>query len=642
MEIIGKPQKLNTGEMVARRDQNGNYCAAIQMVSDMDGFSYDSFDGIVGDILDNPGEDIVYLTKSERVLKIFRIGYEPLQIILSDHGVVLKEREIWQIKIAGNESADVLPVTFRFTPTDASLFIDGKTVGKELTQNLSIGKHQIRLEKTGYQAIEKTVTVNEKQVFFEWQMEKVSDAGLQITTTPAGAVIFLDGVKLGESPVSAFYPPGTYPIKITKDGCISIENEMLEVKLPQTTKSYTLDDNVGQLTINTRPEATVYFNEEPVSNPQKVKLSPQLVKIKVTMPKAADLEQQIVLKKDDDIVLDMYPDIQVGTLQVAVTPFDAKIELTGDAGEKHTVEGMKIFEEIPVGTYTIKVSAAGYTTVTETATVKQAEIIKKTINLAKPNADNASTGVGTTISADGLEMILVTGGTFTMGCASEQGDCETDEKPTHQVTVSDFYIGKYEVSQEQWREVMGASTSFGSAHQPALSSPSYFKDCDDCPVEMVSWDDVQEFIKKLNQKTGKEYRLPTEAEWEYASRGGAKSDVERSRNADFKYAGSNNIDEVAWYDGNSGSKTHQVGLKKPNELDIHDMSGNVWEWCSDWYGNYSSGSQTNPQGSSSGSYRVLRGGSWSNLAGDCRVPIRIDGTPDGRYHDGGFRLACSP
>jgi formylglycine-generating enzyme required for sulfatase activity len=228
----------------------------------------------------------------------------------------------------------------------------------------------------------------------------------------------------------------------------------------------------------------------------------------------------------------------------------------------------------------------------------------------------------------GIEMVFVNGGTFTMGCTSEQGsDCRIGETPSHQVTLSDFYIGKYEVTQKQWRAVMGASTS--------LSNPSYFKNCDECPVEQLSWNDIQEFIKKLNQKTGKKYRLPTEAEWEYAARGGNQS-------KSYKFAGSNNMDEVGWYSSNSGSKTHPVGGRKANELGLYDMSGNVMEWCSDWYGSYSSNAQTNPQGPSSGSGRVLRGGGWFIDAQYCRLSLRIVDTPDSRYYNRGFRLVLSP
>ncbi|GHT29262.1 hypothetical protein AGMMS49574_05550 [Bacteroidia bacterium] len=217
-----------------------------------------------------------------------------------------------------------------------------------------------------------------------------------------------------------------------------------------------------------------------------------------------------------------------------------------------------------------------------------------------------------------IEMVYVQGGTFSMGCSGEQGgDCHGSEKPLHSVTVSSFNIGKYEVTQAQWKQIMG-------------SNPSYFKG-DNLPVESVSWEDVQEFISKLNAATGKRYRLPTEAEWEYAARGG-------NRSQGYKYSGSNNLNNVAWYVGNSSSKTHPVGAKSPNELGVYDMSGNVWEWCSDWYDNYNSSSQTNPTGPSTGSYRVLRGGSWYDFAKYCRVSYRDGSTPGDRGRSVGFRL----
>ena len=216
-------------------------------------------------------------------------------------------------------------------------------------------------------------------------------------------------------------------------------------------------------------------------------------------------------------------------------------------------------------------------------------------------------------------MVYVEGGTFTMGATSEQGsDAYDDEKPAHQVTLSSFSIGKYEVTQEEWETVMG-------------SNPSEYKG-KKLPVENVSWDDCQEFIRKLNQMTDKQFRLPTEAEWEYAARGGSKS-------RGYKYAGGSDLGSVAWYEGNSGSKTHEVGQKQPNELGLYDMSGNVYEWCQDWYGDYSSSSQTNPTGPSSGSYRVFRGGGWSSLARLCRVSHRCDNAPGHRDYYLGLRLA---
>ena len=221
-----------------------------------------------------------------------------------------------------------------------------------------------------------------------------------------------------------------------------------------------------------------------------------------------------------------------------------------------------------------------------------------------------------------FKMVWVEGGTFTMGCTSEQGgDCYNDETPAHSVTVSNYYIGETEVTQALWVAVMG-------------NNPSNWKG-DDLPVESVSWNDAQEFIVKLNRLTGRTFRLPTEAEWEYAARGGSKS-------RGYKYSGSDSIDAVAWYDANSGQKTHPVKGKQANELGLYDMSGNVWEWCSDWKGGYSSGSQQDPEGTSTGSYRVLRGGCWGCIARVCRVSHRASVTPDTRFDNFGFRLVLCP
>ena len=199
-------------------------------------------------------------------------------------------------------------------------------------------------------------------------------------------------------------------------------------------------------------------------------------------------------------------------------------------------------------------------------------------------------------------MIRVDGGTFQMGATSEQGsDAYESEKPVHQVTLSPYYIGETEVTQELWQAVMG-------------KNPSSFKGSR-LPVEQVSWKDCQSFIEKLNKKTGLKFRLPTEAEWEYAARGGKKSQG-------YKYSGSNNLSDVAWYTDNSGSSTHDVKTKRANELGIYDMSGNVWEWCYDWFGDYSSEAQTNPTGPVMGSNHVNRGGGSFNDFNYCRTTYR--------------------
>ncbi|MBF0564219.1 MAG: SUMF1/EgtB/PvdO family nonheme iron enzyme [Nitrospirae bacterium] len=219
------------------------------------------------------------------------------------------------------------------------------------------------------------------------------------------------------------------------------------------------------------------------------------------------------------------------------------------------------------------------------------------------------------------DMVFVKGGCYQMG--NTFGDIDiTDAKPVHEVCVEDFWIGKYEVTQRQWQKVMG-------------SNPSGFNNGDNYPVENISWDDAQEFLKKLSGMSGKGYRLPTEAEWEYAASSGGKAE---------KYSGGNDIDSVAWYDKNSDKQTHPVGQKKPNGLGIYDMNGNVWEWVQDWYGEkyYGESPKDNPKGPSSGQKRVLRGGSWFHTSQIVRVSCRNWGKPAFRSNkEYGLRVAFS-
>ena len=235
-----------------------------------------------------------------------------------------------------------------------------------------------------------------------------------------------------------------------------------------------------------------------------------------------------------------------------------------------------------------------------------------------------------TVKGVSFKMKYVQGGTFTMGSSDSDEDAYDNEKPAHSVTLSSFGIGETEVTQELWAAVMGKTIT------EIIDENSYSAKGigDKYPMYYVSWDDCQTFISKLNELTGQTFRLPTEAEWEYAARGGNKSQS-------YKYSGSNAIGDVAWYGDNSNSTTHAVATKAPNELGIYDMTGNVWEWCQDWWGGYAGTAQTDPQGPDTGSRRVDRGGSWVSLAGFCRVAYRIRDYPDRSYYDLGLRLACS-
>jgi len=304
-------------------------------------------------------------------------------------------------------------------------------------------------------------------------------------------------------------------------------------------------------------------------------------------------------------------------LEIAGERYPAeKLSLSGDFGKKVKIGKGKRFlwdflQDFPAGfdgdvTWDVEASGGG---------------------AAAPIASKPVSNVGATgrsplqDTTTGMEFVRVPGGCFQMG--DTFGDGYKDEKPVHEVCVSNFAIGKYEVTQGQWQAIMG-------------NNPSNFSSCgSNCPVEKVSWNDTQEFIRKLNSQSGKGYRLPTEAEWEYAARSGGKSE---------KYSGADTPDNVGWYNANSGRMTHPAGEKRANGLGIYDMTGNVWEWCNDWYDeNYYQGTppRNNPQGASSGQYRVLRGGSWGDGPEDVRASRRGGGGPDNRYFISGFRLVLS-
>ncbi len=274
---------------------------------------------------------------------------------------------------------------------------------------------------------------------------------------------------------------------------------------------------------------------------------------------------------------------------------------------------------LKTGDHQVKLVAEGYEDYTTTINVasgntsfdfKMRAILKETY-VAKVETF--------TVKGVSFEMVYVDGGTFIMGAADDDTHANDRAKPAHQVTLDSYFIGKTVVTQALWKVVMG-------------KNPSEFNNNLQNPVEKVSWKDCQKFIKKLNELTGKNFRLPTEAEWEYAARGGKWSNG-------YKYFGSNQLDAVAWYKSNSEGMTHPVGQKSPNELGLYDMNGNVMEWCQDWFGIYSSEPQTNPQGPSSGSERVYRGGSWLNHDIYFGVSRRAYSSSSTKSNYIGFRLA---
>lgn len=497
--------------------------------------------------------------------------------------------------------------------TGMQIYLDDEKIEKTTPVTLSeisSGEHKIKLQSEWYQPKMQTVTVYDEQTAnLEFVMEPAfSEISI---ATKNNADISIDGIKKASGNWEGRLLKGIYTIKVEKDKYYSEEKQLKVVAGQSENLNFELKGKKGNLDIMTMPmEASVYLNDVNKG------LSPLTInnllvgnyEVRLVKKGYATITKTITIKESEDLTLN--ETLPFGKeISITSTPVGVELEIDGKYIGKTPYTGIQSF-----GSHNIKLT-------------NNAKIVNESISVSQNEKSSWSFNVSEFKDPFEDEMVFVNGGTFTMGCTSEQGDCDDDEKPAHKVTLSDYYIGKYEVTQAQWKAIMGASSS--------LSNPSYFSRCDECPVEKVSWNDIQTFIKKLNQKTVKNYRLPTEAEWEYAARGGAYS-------KGYKYAGSNSIGSVAWCYNNSGDRTHPVGQKSPNELGIYDMSGNVWEWCNDWDGDYSSGSQTNPKGSSHGAYRVYCGGGWHYSARGCRVANRDSSTSGYRDRDIGFRLVVSP
>ncbi|MBR4709104.1 MAG: SUMF1/EgtB/PvdO family nonheme iron enzyme [Bacteroidaceae bacterium] len=336
--------------------------------------------------------------------------------------------------------------------------------------------------------------------------------------------------------------------------------------------------------------------------------------------------QTISVKEGEDQSIVLAPPTPItGVLAITSTPSGAAIHVDGKAFGTTP----RNITDLLIGQHTVTLSLGGYNDAQSTVEIKEQQTTDLSLALTE-GANNAGTPVNTslpkenktfTVNGVSFVMVPVEGGTFQMGATTEQiSEAFDDEKPVHNVTLSSYYIGQTEITQALWQAVMG-------------TNPSERKIDIDLPVENVSWDDCQEFISKLNELAGQKFRLPTEAEWEYAARGGNSS-------KGYIYSGSNKAKDVAWY-GRFMYRTQPVKKKRPNELGLYDMSGNVFEWCQDWYGSYSSLSQTNPVGPTSGTNRVIRGGSTATTPIACRVAYRDSATETFRGNLLGLRLALS-
>ena len=474
-----------------------------------------------------------------------------------------------------NMNANFVNVTIN-TDTDSDIYVDEQYKGKgKWTGRLGEGMHYVEARKMLHETSAKNINlVLGKTEYITLDAPKPIYGFLDVNSSPMMAEIYVDGKHYGQTPnVISDLLIGTHELKLEKQGCAPV------IK-----------------TVTIKEGETLSVNEK------------------------------LQTGREITISTDLYGDkIYVDGSYIGTSP---------------------ITSNLSYGSHTIKA-------------VRNGKEVFKTIDVLQTGGDNIVSlsffgNQTTTINGISFTMIAVEGGTFNMGATSEQrDDADDDEKPVHSVTLSDYYVGETEVTVGLFRQFIdetgyrtdadknGGSHSWNGSKWVLTEGVNWQCDAngkkrsageDYHPVIHVSWNDANEFCKWLKQKTGKNFRLPTEAEWEYAARGGNKS-------KGYKYSGSNAIGNVAWYWDNSGSTTHDVKIKSANELGIYGMSGNALEWCQDWYGEYSKGSQTNPTGPSSGSYRVLRGGSWHGSAENCRVSIRYNGNPDIRYSNIGFRLA---
>ena len=590
--------------------------------------------------------------------------------------------------VAANEPAKIQKTYFivQSDQTDALVYIDGDMLGaKEARKLFDVGTtHTYKIECKLYHEESGSVTVNDKTVVNK--QLRPAFGYLNISSTPEqGANVWVDGDLVGVTPIKTDkLASGTHTVRVMKD-MYKMKEQSFTVTDGQTTNAtLSMSANFVNVTVNTDSQSGIYVDEEYKGKGKwtgRLSDGAHIFEARKENHRTSLKSVELVLGETKTITLDAPTPIN-GTVDVDSSPMGASIYIDG----KHYGETPNYISDILIGEHELKLTKQGCASVTKTITIKEGETLSVneklqtgkeisistgqsgdkiyvdgnylgispiTINLSYGSHEIKAERDGKTVSKNievsqvethgrvsstdkceltffgnqtitvkgvSFTMIAVEGGTFKMGATSEQGsDAYDSEKPVHNVTLSDYYIGETEVTQELWQAVMG-------------TTPSRFKG-NKKPVEQVSWNDCQEFIKKLNQLTGKNFRLPTEAEWEYAARGGNKS-------KGYKYSGSNSIGDVAWYTNNSSSQTHDVKTKQANELGIYDMSGNVYEWCQDWYGSYSRGSQTNPTGPSSGSYRVLRGGSWSIGAVGCRVSNRYNGHPGFRDYDcDGLRLA---
>ena len=669
-------------------DPNGQTCALIKVETTQTGFGFDT--GVIQVVKTEQkiGEVWVYVQPRVKKITIMHQDYEPVRDYYFPTGA-LKEATVYLLKLrtagAPVQAASTQQhsgfLIINSEPQGAEVWLNNESTGEvtPFRRKLAIGDEvPYRLSLPLYHDEAGMVTVDQPRKELQFAL-RPAFGSVTVTSTPSGALVFLDEKQVGQTPLTLDrIASGSHSLRLQAPQ-YAVERRNVSIADGQTANvAVTLAARFAEITVQAPQGAVVTVDgDRKGSGTLSWRQSEGLCDIVVSMAGHRDARRQLEVVAGRAQTVQLTPQPIYGSASVDSDLMDAEIWIDG----KQYGVTPNVVERLLVGSHTLVLKKSGYADLQQQFSVeegKEASLLVKLPTgrsvqftsekpgmqiivdgkklgttpltavvgighhsvsamcggdiIAVRDLDITSTGapltmafrdfINQTFTVNGVRftMVAVKGGTFTMGATYDDAevDAEVDEEPAHEVTLSDYYIGQTEVTQALWEAVMG-------------SNPSNHKG-DNLPVENVSWDDCQVFIQKLNQLTGKQFRLPTEAEWEYAARGGRKS-------RDYKYAGDDYIGSVAWYGGNSGYETHPVATKQANELGIYDMSGNVWEWCSDWFGGYQSSSQSDPQGPSSGSRRVYRGGC-SSFAWGCRVSFRDCNTPDFCNTNLGLRLSC--
>ena len=378
MSIEGKPKK-STSEIVGVRDDNGRFCAAIKVLSDMDGFKYQSNNGVIK-VDDMPGRDMVYLSPDERVLEIYHSGYEMFRVILSEYGIQLHPKEVWIVRIKGApKTGSLLPVTFLLQPKDAIITIDGKRYQSGLVVKLSKGSHRLIIEKQGFKKIEKTINISENNVFFNYTLSEIDLQPVQIKSVPSGARIYINSIEKGATDDGYFLYLGEYRLTLTKTGYLEV-NETITVTEGLSTGpgqasnifSYNLTKNSGSLNLTVNPaRAKVLINKEDYSNRSQIDLAPGRYKIEISKIGYYPQSETITVDRGQIINKDFILIAKTGKLQFKVKPFNARVTLKQNGRTVKSWTGMKYIKDLPVGNYELECRASGYATQTKYLTIEE-------------------------------------------------------------------------------------------------------------------------------------------------------------------------------------------------------------------------------------------------------------------------------